>query len=238
MTADTCAVIASGGTGSRFGDARGKQYTTLCGYPISYWAIRAFVEAPSVGCIVIVCAVERQSEMEKRVVCHLHTQKPIVFAHAGATRQLSVYEGLRHVPSTFNFVAIHDGARPLIKVDTIEACINKLRTTPHIAGAICAFPVSDTLKTVDGTRIISTPNRALFWSAQTPQVFRREIICKAHEYALTYKRSVTDDASVVEQMFGDVVCVESPRDNIKITLPEDFAVAKTLLEQRFNTQDS
>ena len=135
-------------------------------------------------------------------------------------------------------MAIHDGARPLIKVDTIEACINKLRTTPHIAGAICAFPVSDTLKTVDGTRIISTPNRALFWSAQTPQVFRREIICKAHEYALTHKRSVTDDASVVEQMFGDVVCVESPRDNIKITLPEDFAVAKTLLEQRFNTQDS
>ena len=107
-----------------------------------------------------------------------------------------------------------------------------MRGDESIAGAICAVPSTDTLKLVEGGTIVATPDRSFYWCAQTPQVFRTKAIVSAHRAAIWDEFSGTDDASLVERHGGRVVCVKSSRDNIKVTLPEDLAIAETLLQRR------
>lgn len=231
---DTCAIVVAGGVGSRFGDPRGKQYVELCGLPIACWAVLALDRAPSVGHIVVVCAPEREDEMCSDVLGRLRLRCPVTIAHAGATRQESVYSGLCAVPGRagFSLVAIHDAARPLVRTQDVERCIARVRGDESIAGAICAVPSTDTLKLVEGGTIVATPDRSFYWCAQTPQVFRTKAIVSAHRAAIWDEFVGTDDASLVERHGGRVVCVKSSRDNIKVTLPEDLAIAETLLQRR------
>ncbi len=94
------------------------------------------------------------------------------------------------------------------------------------------MPSTDTLKLVEEKNIVATPDRSYYWCAQTPQVFRTKAIVSAHRAAIWDEFVGTDDASLVERHGGRVVCVESTRENIKVTLPEDLAIAQTLLERR------
>ena len=201
--ADTCAVVVAGGHGLRFGDPKGKQYVDLCGLPIASWAILAIDRAPSVGHIVVVCSPEREEEMRRDVLGSISLTCEVTIAHAGATRQDSVRSGLAAVPREYPIVAIHDAARPLVTSETVEA-----------------------------STIVATPERGFYWSAQTPQVFRTLDIVRAHALASRDAVVATDDASLIERTGGRVVCVESPRDNIKVTMPEDLAVARALMEHR------
>ena len=116
---DTCAVVAAGGLGLRFGDARGKQYVELCGLPVLDWSVAALDEAPSVGHIVIVCPHGRVEETRK-IVGLIAPCVPVTFVEGGATRQESCLAGIRAVPGDFPLVAIHDGARPLIRPETVD----------------------------------------------------------------------------------------------------------------------
>lgn len=230
--ADTCAVILAGGTGERFGDPRGKQFVDLCGLPLMAWSVLAFDRAPSVSSLVIVCAPARVAEVERDVLSRLVLSKPVAFAPSGAERQDSVYSGIQSVPRDQEFIAVHDSARPLVSVEAIERCCASLRADESLAGAICASRSVDTLKLVEGTKIVATPNRAFYWAAQTPQVFRAKALVSAHKAALWEEFLGTDDSSLVERRGGKVVCVETPRDNIKVTVPEDLAQARAALERR------
>lgn len=230
--ADTCAVIVAGGSGERFGDPRGKQFVELCGLPLMCWSVMAFDRAPSVARIVIVCAPEREAEVEQDVLSRLTLAKPVELAPSGATRQDSVCSGLERVPRELAFVAVHDAARPLVEVEQIEATVAAVRADESLAGAILATRSVDTLKLVEGTTIVATPDRSFYWAAQTPQVFRTARLQAAHRSAVRDEYQGTDDASLVERLGGRVRVVESTRDNIKITLPEDLAIAEAALGRR------
>lgn len=234
--ADTCAIIAAGGIGSRFGDDRGKQYVELCGLPLASWSVLAFDRSPSIARIVIVCPPGRVVETYEAVVAPLTLTTPVSYTQAGETRQQSVMNGLSAMPDDLPFVAIHDGARPLITVDVIEATLSVLRADTSLDGAICASRCIDTLKLVEKGTIVATPDRSYYWCAQTPQSFRTATIVAAHRSALRDNYEGTDDASLVERLGGRVLCVESPRDNIKVTLPEDLAVAEASMRQRLGTE--
>ncbi len=235
--ADTCAVIVAGGSGERFGDPRGKQFVELAGLPLVAWSILAFDSAPSVAHLVIVCPQGRENEMRQNVLARVELRHEVTLAVAGVTRQDSVFNGLMAVPEELALVAIHDGARPLIEVGTIEECLAAVRGNKQVDGAICASRETDTLKVVDSAgRIMGTPDRSQFWCAQTPQAFARETILHAHESALLEGFVGTDDASIIEHAGGTVLVVESPRDNIKITVPEDLALAEATLATRIGIQ--
>ncbi len=230
---DTCAIIVAGGSGERFGDPRGKQFVPLCGLPIMAWSILAFDHAPSVGHIVVVCPHGRLEEVRRDVLAGLTLRCEVTLALAGATRQDSVYAGLVAMPPQYALVAIHDGARPLVDVEAIEHCIAAVRADERLAGAILASRATDTLKIVDAQgRILSTPDRSNYWCAQTPQVFRTDEVRAAHEAAVWDDFVGTDDASLVEHRGGCVKVIESSRDNIKITVPEDLALAEATLARR------
>ena len=231
---DTCAIVVAGGSGTRFGDPRGKQYVELCGMPIACWAILALDRAPSVGHIVVVCAEGQEAVMREEVLGRIALRNEVTIAYAGASRQESVYSGLCAVPQGrgFGLIAIHDAARPLVSTDVVERCIARVRDDESLAGAICAVPSTDTLKLVEDKSVVATPDRSFYWCAQTPQVFRTKAIVAAHRAAIWDEFVGTDDAALVERRGGRVACVESTRDNIKVTLPEDLAIAETFLQRR------
>lgn len=230
--ADTCAVIVAGGSGERFGDPRGKQFVELCGLPIMCWSLAAFDRAPSVARHVVVCAPDRVAQVERDVLARLSLRKPVTFAPSGSTRQESVFSGLGVVPRELELVAVHDAVRPLVETEMIERVIAVVRADPSLAGAILAARSTDTLKLVEGDTIVATPDRSFYWAAQTPQVFRTRTLVSAHKAALWDEFQGTDDSSLVERRGGRVRCVESTHDNIKVTLPEDLAIAEAALARR------
>lgn len=228
---DTCAIIVAGGSGTRFGDPRGKQFVDLMGLPLMSWSILAFDHAPSVGHIVVVCPLGRDGEVRDDVLSKLKLRCEVTLAQAGEERQASVRHGLEAAPAGYEFTAIHDGARPLIQSEDIERCIAEVRGDRQLAGAICASRETDTLKLVEGDTVVATADRSYYWCAQTPQVFRTPVIVRAHVLAHRDGYVGTDDSSLVEHMGGKVRVIETPRDNLKVTVPEDLAVARAALER-------
>lgn len=229
---DTCAIVVAGGSGERFGDPRGKQFVDLAGLPLMCWPLMALDRAPSVARIVVVCAPERVAEVERDVLGRLSLAKPVTLAPSGATRQASVRSGLDVTPRDLDFVAIHDAARPLIETELVERVIAEVRGDETLAGALLATRCTDTLKLVEGKKVVATPDRTFYWAAQTPQVFRRRVLLAAHKAAEHEAYQGTDDASLVERVGGRVRVVESTRDNLKVTVPEDLAIAEATLERR------
>ena len=230
--ADSCAIIVAGGSGTRFGNPLGKQFVGLCGLPLVAWSLIAFDRAPSVAQLVLVIEGGREEEVREHVLSRVSLATPVVLATAGETRQESVFSGLRAMDERLALVAVHDGARPLIDVQTIEGCVSCVRDDASLAGAICALPSIDTLKIVEDGVIRATPDRCSYWCAQTPQVFRTRQLVAAHRAAQLDAFGGTDDASLVERCNGRVACVPSPRANIKVTVPEDLLVVRALLETR------
>lgn len=229
---DACAVIVAGGRGERFGDPRGKQFVELRGLPLVCWSLLAFDRAPSVGHVVVVCAPERIAQVRDEVLARVPLRCDVSLAVAGQTRQQSVLSGLNDAPDRFDLVAIHDAARPLISTASIEEVLAAVRRDSGLGGAICATRATDTLKLAEDGVIIATPDRSFYWMAQTPQAFRRRDILMAHKAAVRDGYEGTDDASLMERRGGRVLCVQASRDNLKVTLPEDLAMAEVLLERR------
>ncbi len=222
--AKTAAIILAGGTGERFGREGGKQLVEVAGKPILTWSAEAFDAVGDVGLIVLVCPEDREEEYLKRAVDPFPFATPVVVAHAGKIRQESAFAGLEAIPDGFEFVVLHDGARPLITPELILHTINTVRGNLDADGAVVAHPAIDTLKVVEDGVIVGTPDRRVFWNAQTPQVFRTGIYRRAHASALSDGFVGTDDSSLIERLGGRVLVVEGKRDNIKLTVPEDLAL--------------
>lgn len=227
-----CAVIAAGGSGSRLGHAGGKQLLEVAGLPLVSWALRAFDQAASIGHIVIVCPRDRCDEMRACALDPLDLATPVSFAWSGPTRQASTRAGVEAVPASCDIVAIHDGARPLVTPDLIDRAVAEL-VRGGADGLVCGQPSVDTLKEVDGSGFIAgTPDRARFWTVQTPQVFPVGVMLKAFDAAEQEGFAGTDDASLVERLGCRVVLFPSPRDNVKVTVPEDVPLVEALLRAR------
>lgn len=219
----TAAIILAGGSGERFGVEGGKQLVEIAGKPVLTWSAEAFDAVGDIGLIVVVCPEERQEEYLKKAIDPFPFVTPVVMAPAGSIRQESAFSGLEYVPETYEYVVLHDGARPLISPALIQHTINTCKGNIDCDGAVVAHPAIDTLKIVDEDGVIlGTPDRSVFWSAQTPQVFRAGIYRRAHAAALSDGFVGTDDSALIERLGGRVLVVEGKRDNIKLTVPEDY----------------
>lgn len=218
----TAAIILAGGTGERFGKEGGKQLVEIAGKPVLTWSAEAFDAVGDIGLIVIVCPESRHEEYLRRAIDPFPFVTPVVVAPSGASRQESAFSGLEYVPEDYEFVVLHDGARPLVTPELITHTINIVKGTLDADGAVVAHPAIDTLKVVENGVIVGTPDRRVFWNAQTPQVFRAGIYRRAHAAALADGFMGTDDSSLIERLGGRVLVVEGARDNIKLTVPEDY----------------
>ncbi len=222
------AVIVAGGSGERFGRPGGKQLSLLSGVPVVVRSIMAVERCSSVQGSVVVCAPDRVADFEA-AVADAGASKVAAVVPGGDVRGASVRAGLARLPEGCDTVVVHDGARPLVGPDDIDAAVRALSDDADAAGCVLGHPAVDTVKLVHDGAVTSTPDRATVWMAHTPQVFRRDLLAKAHEAAVAEGIEGTDDASLVERIGGRVLMLEGPRYNVKITTPEDMAVAASLL---------
>ena len=228
----TAAIILAGGSGERFGREGGKQLAQVAGKPVLTWSAEAFDAVGDIGLIVVVCPEDRREEYLREAIDPFPFVTPIVMAPSGDIRQESAFFGLEYVSDEFEFVALHDGARPLVSPDLISHTISTLKGNMDADGAIVAHRSIDTLKIVENGVIVGTPDRSVFWNAHTPQVFRTGIYRRAHAAALADGFVGTDDSSLIERLGGRILVVEGPRNNIKLTVPEDYLMLATAIRER------
>jgi len=224
------ALIVAAGKGTRMGKEGGKQFLPLAGKPVLAHTLISFQQASSIDAIVVVVA-EENFEKCLSVIDKHDVMKVDRVVIGGDERQDSVYNGLQAAMEfgQINLMAIHDGARPLIKPELIDEAVAVL---DDCDGAVVGIPAKDTIKLVHEGYIIETLNRASTWQIQTPQVFRFETLLYAHERAKSEGYYGTDDAVLVERNGGRIKVVLGSDENIKITTPSDLAIAEAILEAR------
>lgn len=238
MRAKTTAIVVAGGIGERLGHAGGKQLAIVAGRPVLSWSLLALDASGCVDHIVLVCPHDRVREYRSHAVEPLALAVSVSYAPSGSSRQESVASGLAAMPGDTDIVLVHDGARPLLTPELTKAALDALEETLAAAGVVVGQPAVDTLKVVDGNRVLSTPDRSRFWTVQTPQVFRVTPLRDAYAAAHAAGFSGTDDASLVEHAGGTVLVVEGPRDNVKVTVAEDLAFIEAVLASRERGKES
>jgi len=225
------AIIVAAGKGIRMNAGTKKQYLYLGGVPIVVCTLRVFGSCPFIASLCLVVPPSDEAFCRDLVERYPEIHSKCRVIPGGETRQASVYNGLvalENDVSESDPVIIHDGVRPLVKREQIEACV----TSAEKNGAcILALPAQDTLKQVkNGSDIIDgTLMRRHVWLAQTPQVFNYSLIRSAHERAMEDGFTGTDDASLVERMPHPVHVVPGSGTNLKITTPEDLSLAEALV---------
>ncbi|MFM7407974.1 MAG: 2-C-methyl-D-erythritol 4-phosphate cytidylyltransferase [Cuspidothrix sp.] len=222
-------LIPAAGSGKRMGADRNKLLLEVHSKPLIAWTLLAAEAAISINWIGI---VSQPSDWEdfKSIISDLKLQKTIEFITGGSTRQESVYNGLQALPNTAEQVLIHDGARCLATPDLFNACSEAIL---NYSGLIAAIPVKDTIKIVDNNGIItSTPDRQQLWAAQTPQGFDVKLLKQCHAEGVRQGWEVTDDAALFEKCGIEVRIVPGEETNLKITTPQDLAIAEFILSHR------
>lgn len=222
------AIVLSAGKGTRMNMNISKQYIEVLGFPVLYYTLKAFENA-DVDEIIITTGKDDVDFVKNDIVNKYNISKVTHVVPGGKERYDSVMEGLNYVEDD-DYVLIHDGARPLIKKDTIN---NIIREVKEKSAVIAAVPVKDTIKIVENGVAISTPDRRKLYQIQTPQAFRGEIIKNAYKEMVKIKdTTITDDSMVVEKYSEyRVSVVESDYTNIKITTKEDIDIMKTFLKK-------
>ncbi len=218
------AIIAAAGSSQRMGGVD-KVFVELAGKPLLTYVLDVFQQCKVVDEVVLVLN-QRNLEQGKRLVEEGGFAKVRGVCPGGERRQDSVAEGLKRLEGC-QWVVIHDGARLCLTLDLIERGLGEARQT---GAAIAAVPVKETIKIVEAEGTIqNTPRRENLWVAQTPQIFRFDIIREAYGQG---KSEVTDDAALVEALGYKVRIYMGSYDNIKVTTPEDLALAETILKGR------
>jgi 2-C-methyl-D-erythritol 4-phosphate cytidylyltransferase len=220
------AIIVAAGESRRMGGTD-KAFALLGGNPVLARVIETFHRCQSIGQIVVVVNASKINEC--RQLAKKQGWSDITdICVGGERRQDSVAAGLNHLKDCA-WVVVHDGARPLVTEELIERGLAAARET---GAAIAAVPVTDTIKAAGDDRTVrETLPRSSLWAAQTPQVFRYDIIKEAYHQPAT---EVTDDAALVERLGHKVKLYPGSYDNIKITTPEDLALAEVLINKHGN----
>lgn len=216
------ALLAAAGRGERLGVSGPKALLPIAGTSM---LARCVATLAKVGGLEGVAVAAPAGDLD-RVVEAAAGPLPVALTPGGPTRQASVREALALVPREIDAVVVHDAARPLAGPQLFERAIAALERAP---AAVCAVPLADTLKQVEGERIVGTVAREGLWRAQTPQAFRLDTLLKAHERALQDEFDGTDDATLVERLGLEVAIVPGDERNLKITTPEDLALAEAIL---------
>ncbi|MDP6127544.1 MAG: 2-C-methyl-D-erythritol 4-phosphate cytidylyltransferase [Dehalococcoidales bacterium] len=219
----TGAVIAAAGSSQRMGGVD-KVFAPLGDKPVLARVVDTFQKCDSIDQIVIVLS-QPSLEQGRQMAAGQEWSKVTDICSGGARRQDSVMAGLNRLKQC-HWVVIHDGARPLVSEDLIEQGLEVARGT---GAAVAAVPVTDTVKLAGDDHFVQgTPPRENLWAVQTPQVFRFEIISEAYG---KQNDEVTDDARLVEQLGYPVKLYMGSYRNIKITNPDDLALAGVLWQE-------
>ena len=202
-----------------------KIVTPLADRPLISHSTETFEQSCFIDSIVLVVASNNVHKITG-LVEENGWRKVVNVCTGGARRQDSVRAGLEHL-SDCDLIVVHDGARPFVSDEIIATGVAV--ATDHGA-AVAAIPVSDTIKLVNSTAtVIETLPRDGLWAIQTPQVFNCDLLQKAHR---EIHGDVTDDAAMVEAVGGTVKVFKGSNDNIKVTTPEDWAIAQGILKSR------
>ncbi len=227
------AVIVAGGKGQRMGATTKKQYLALEGIPVLARTLQRFDLFEKIDAIILVLPESDLAYCRKHILEPYTYSTPIFAVNGGRTRMESVLQGLQKADrikcSSQTLVWIHDGVRPFVNHQLFEKCMACARD--HGA-CIPVVPLTDTIKkTGSKGQILSTVDRETLFCAQTPQVFHISRILSAFDHAAKTGFEGTDDSSVMEHAGFEVQTVSGSPMNIKLTTPEDLALAKVYLEQ-------
>jgi 2-C-methyl-D-erythritol 4-phosphate cytidylyltransferase len=223
------AIIVAGGKGIRMGAAVRKQYLLLAGKPIFCHTLEAFDACSCIEEIYLVVPPDDLNTCAEKWVSSLILHKTIHLVAGGLERQDSVYRGIQAVSGQrCEIVVIHDAVRPFVSSRMIEDCVAETR----ISGAcIVGMPVTETAKRVNVNQVEFTLDRNAIWMAQTPQAFDLNLIRTAHEKAGLDHFMGTDDAMLVERLGHKIRIIPGSRLNMKITSPEDLALAEGIIQR-------
>ena len=224
------AIIVAAGQGKRFGAERPKQFLEICGKPLLIYTLQQFNICPAIDEIVLVLSAGEIENFKPNAEKY-NLKKLSKIISGGNTRAESVLNGLNTIDAkTAEVVAVHDGARPLVSVEEIAQTVEKARET----GAACLVgKVVDTIKEIKDGKIVKTINREHLRRALTPQCFRYEVLKRAFAEN-EIGEIITDECFLVEKLGVEIAIVEGSAKNIKITTPEDFLLAESLLKESKN----
>jgi 2-C-methyl-D-erythritol 4-phosphate cytidylyltransferase len=226
----TVVLIPAAGLGLRLGGAVRKQFRLLGGLPLLVHSLRVFQSSPAVDAVILAVPQDDLHYCRAEIVePHGFTKVTHVVA-GGKERQDSVRHALAVVDERVDLVVIHDAVRPFVTETMVTQVVEAAAAD---GAAIIALPMRDTVKQVDGDRLIErTIDRKPLWLAQTPQAFRRDWLAEAHRKAESEGLAATDDAFLLEWMGRPVRVVEGSGENIKVTRPEDLVIAEAILASR------
>ncbi|MEM7384667.1 MAG: 2-C-methyl-D-erythritol 4-phosphate cytidylyltransferase [Verrucomicrobiota bacterium] len=225
------AIIVAAGASRRMGFD--KLFTTLGDRPVIAHTLQAFQSSPVINEIIVVTHPDRFEAIEKLQTDHGLDQITALIA-GGRERHESVLNGLNALNEACDYVAIHDGARPLISQQDIAAC---MKIAKEHRAAACARRITETVKRADGNhRVTGSVDRTNLWAMQTPQIFERQLILDAYEAVSSKNLLVTDEVSAVEHFGESVILSQSHHPNLKITFPQDIDLATQLLPYQSNAQ--
>jgi 2-C-methyl-D-erythritol 4-phosphate cytidylyltransferase len=220
------AVVPAAGSGRRMGAAVAKQYLPLCGRPLLEHALAPLLACARIEAVVLVVAAE---DTRWRELCA--QEERLLSAPGGEERAHSVRNGLERLAdraAVDDWVLVHDAARPCLTAAELDALFSALDDDP--VGGLLAVPLADTLKAADEAgRVVRTVPREGLWRALTPQMFRYGVLRQALAAALAAGIAVTDEAAAIEHAGHRPILVRGREANIKVTGPEDLALAEAIL---------
>ncbi|MEU3067580.1 2-C-methyl-D-erythritol 4-phosphate cytidylyltransferase [Streptomyces sp. NPDC007027] len=234
----TAAVIPAAGRGVRLGPGAPKALRALGGTPMLIHAVRAMAASRAVSLVVVVAPPDGAPEVKHLLDEHaLPERTDYLVVPGGETRQESVRLGLEALPEDVAVVLVHDAARPLVPVDTVDAVAAAVRD--GAPAVVPALPLADTVKEVEPAAtpgepepVLATPVRARLRAVQTPQGFDRDTLERAHGEVAVDGEGATDDAGMVERLGRPVVVVPGHEEAFKVTRPLDLVLAEAVLARR------
>ena len=220
------AILPAAGTGSRLKIKQDKPLVLLNGKPLFIYALLAIEKVPQVNSVILV-ANKKHLKVFEQFINKFKLKKVKKIVAGGATRCASVKKALAVLDTDTQAVMIHDGARPFIKPALISHAVSFMSKESAV---VVGVPVKPTIKKVNFNNfyIEETLPRETLWETQTPQIFKKEILLKAHQ--LMPEKNPTDDAVLAEKMGVKVKMVMGDYRNIKITTQEDLAIARMFLK--------
>lgn len=223
-------LIPAAGKGSRMGKKINKQFLELLGKPVLYHTIKSFLDWQRDFELNLVLQSSEIEYFEENILPLFNDyQQNFNLVAGGKSRKESVNNGLQNFSDKVKYVIIHDGARPMLKIDLIE---RSYQAAKKYGAVSCGVKVKDTIKVVKNSFSQKTLDRDSLRAIQTPQAFSLDLIKKAHHNY--HKNKALDDASLVEEFGEKVYIVEGDYNNFKITTPEDLKPAEIILKERIN----
>ena len=223
MSRAVYAVFVAGGSGTRMGGDVPKQFLDLGGIPILQRSVERFLDAAPDSRVIVVLPERHLDQWQELCLQHA-VSFPQTIVHGGMTRFHSVQNALEKVPDGA-IVSIHDGVRPLFTPGLVRAMLDRMQLPGGPQALIPAVPVTDTLRSTDPS--LPAPDRSRLVAVQTPQMFLSEVLKQA--YRQPYDTAFTDDASVAERAGARIELFPGEKYNLKITTPEDLALARLLI---------